>query len=335
MKKENFAKRYLLPLVKHKVFTLCCFLVAMIVIFTIWASAVGKNFFVMSTFTNILRSLVVTSFLAIGAGCLLIGGNVDLSLASIGCFGGVIVAACAKSNLPWFLCIIIGLACCAVLGCINGVLVSKFRFPAFIATLGMTSIAKGLTYISSAAFNNGTATNLNYSNEVLEFLGKGKLLGLPIGIYIMLVFFLVYGILISKTRFGMRMMLVGGNPVAAKLAGISAPKIIITLFINGAVLSGIAGIFNGARLAQGSLTALATNQFSGLTAAMLGGISFGGGVGGMGGAFVGLLILNTFQIGMNVVGVNPFWVTVFSGILLIVALAVDFFQTQVKTYKKA
>ena len=68
---------------------------------------------------------------------------------------------------------------------------------------------------------------------------------------------------------------------------------------------------------------------------MLGGISFGGGVGGMGGAFVGLLILNTFQIGMNVVGVNPFWVTVFSGILLIIALAVDFFQTQVKAFKKA
>ena len=71
--------------------------------------------------------------------------------------------------------------------------------------------------------------------------------------------------------------------------------------------------------------ALTTSQFTGLTAAILGGISFGGGVGNMGGAFIGLLILNTFQIGMGIVGVNPFWVNVFSGVLLLVALSLDFF----------
>ena len=79
------------------------------------------------------------------------------------------------------------------------------------------------------------------------------------------------------------------------------------------------------------MTALTTNQFTGLTAAILGGISFGGGVGGMGGAFVGLLILNTFQIGMSFVGVNPFWVNVFSGVLLLLALAVDFISMQRKS----
>ncbi len=334
MKKESFAKRRILPLVKAKAFTLFCFLIVLVILFTVWAKIVDKNFFAASTIRNIFQSLVVTSFLTIGSGCLLIAGNVDLSLSTIGCFGGIVVAASAKNGLPWFVCIILGLLLCAVLGLINGIMVSKFRFPAFIATLGMTSIAKGATYIYSQFSNGGTAANINFKSPVIEYLGKGKLFGLPVGIYIMIVFFIVYGILISKTRFGMRMVLVGGNPVAAQLAGINANKILIILFVNGAVLSGVAGIFNSARLAQGSLTALATNQFSGLTAAILGGISFGGGVGGMGGAFIGLLILNTFQIGMNVVGVNPFWVTVFSGILLLVALAVDFFQMQAKAAAK-
>lgn len=334
MKKESFAKRRILPLVKAKAFTLFCFLIVLVILFTVWAKIVDKNFFAASTIRNIFQSLVVTSFLTIGSGCLLIAGNVDLSLSSIGCFGGIVVAASAKNGLPWFVCIILGLLLCAVLGLINGIMVSKFRFPAFIATLGMTSIAKGATYIYSQFSNGGTAANINFKNDVIEFLGKGKVFGLPFGIYVMVVFFIIYGILISKTRFGMRMVLVGGNPVAAQLAGINANKILIILFVNGAVLSGVAGVFNSARLAQGSLTALATNQFSGLTAAILGGISFGGGVGGMGGAFIGLLILNTFQIGMNVVGVNPFWVTVFSGILLLVALAVDFFQMQVKAAAK-
>ena len=92
------------------------------------------------------------------------------------------------------------------------------------------------------------------------------------------------------------------------------------------VMGGISGIFNTARLQQGSLLALGTNQFTGLTAAMLGGISFGGGTGGMLGVFIGLCILNTFQIGMSAVGLNTYLVQVFSGVLLLVALAFDFIQ---------
>ena len=129
----------------------------------------------------------------------------------------------------------------------------------------------------------------------------------------------------------MKVTLMGGSPVAATLAGINAQGLTILLFVISAVMGGIGGVFNCARLSQGALTALSTNQFTGLTAAILGGISFGGGVGGMGGAFVGLLILNTFQIGMSFVGVNPFWVNVFSGVLLLLALAVDFISMQRKS----
>lgn len=331
MKNESFVKR----LVRKKTFTLICILLALVILFTVWSMAIGRKFLTTSTIKNIFQSLVVTSFLTIGSGCLLIAGNLDLSMSAIGCFGGVVIATCVKNGLPSIVAILIGFVLCGILGLINGILVSKFRFPAFIATLGMSYVAKGATYLFSAAGNGGTAANVNFKDTIITFLGKAKLLDIPVSVFIMILFFIIYGILISKTRFGMKMVLVGGNPVAAQLAGLNAGKITNILFVNGAIMGGVSGLFNSARIGQGALTALSTNQFTGLTAAILGGISFGGGVGGMGGAFIGLLILNTFQIGMAAVGANAFWIQVFSGILLLGALAVDFIQMRAKTTKKA
>lgn len=312
---------------QHKVFSLVIILTALVALFTIWSALQGGSFFKASTMKNVLNSIVLNAFLALGAGCLLISGNLDLSQAAVGAFGGVILAtAVANWNLPWYVGIIIGLVFCAILGTINAIMVTRFRFPAFIASLAMASMAKGLMYVfSSIGREGGVAANVSVNNNVyIDFIGKGTLGPIPFGVLVMIIFFLFYGILMSKTKFGLKVMLMGGNPTAANLAGINSKKITSILFINSAVLGGIAGVFSTARLGQGSLLALQTNQFTGLTAAILGGISFGGGAGGMGGAFVGLLILNTFQIGMGVVGVNPFWVSVFSGIILLLALTTDF-----------
>ena len=306
----------------------------MVVLFTVWASSKNLNFFKASTLTNILNSIVLSSFLSIGAGCLLISGNMDLSAASVGAFGGMIMAASvANWGLPWYVGMLVVFVFCACLGSLNALMVIKFRFPPFIATLAMSSMAKGLMYIFSSIGNpTGVAQNVSVKNEALKFIGTDTVgppqFAVPFGVIVMLVFFLVYGIIISKSKVGMKVMVLGGNPTAATLAGIKANKIILALYINAAVLGGIAGIFNTARLGQGNLLALQNNQFSGITAAILGGISFGGGAGGMGGAFIGLLILNTFQIGMSTVGFNPFWVNVFSGLILLIALATDFFVQQ-------
>ncbi len=326
MHKEGFFKKYIRPILQHKVFSLVILLLLMVAVFTIWSAAKGGQFFKASTLRNILNSIVLSSFLTIGAGCLLISGNLDLSQASIGAFGGMVLASSIKNwGVPWFVGIIFALALCAFFGAVNATMITKFRFPPFIVTLAMSSVAQGLMFLFSSIGRGGTAANVAVLNPALDFIGKSSVGPIPFGIIVMLVFFIVYGILISKTKFGMKIMLMGGNPIAANLAGINSKKITYILFMNTAMLGGVAGIFNTARLGQGALLALQTNQFTGITAAILGGISFGGGAGGMGGAFVGLLILNTFQIGMGVVGVNPYWVNVFSGFILLIALSLDFF----------
>ena len=318
-------------LTQHKVFTLICLYVVLVIIFTVWAALRGTNFLRITVFRNILNSLVVTSFLTIGAGCLLIGGYMDLAQSAIGCFGSMVLATSIASwNMPWYLGILLALVLCAIFGAINAFMVTRLHFPAFIGTLAMASIVRGLMYLFSSLGHDGVAANINFDNKVTEFIGTGSIAGIPFGVIVMAIFFVIFGLLMSKSAFGMKVTLMGGNPTAATLAGINANRITMILFILSAVMGGVAGVFNCARLSQGNLIALQTNQFTGLTAAILGGISFGGGVGGMGGAFIGLLILNTFQIGMSLVGVNPFWVNVFTGLLLLLALALDFISMQRK-----
>jgi len=330
MEKEKSSSRSVFSrLMSNHLTPLVLLLIIMIVVFTIWSKAVGADFLQPSTFRNILQSLVVSGFLAIGSGCLLIGGNLDLSASAIGATGGILLGSfILKAGMPWWLSIILMLVICAAMGLGNGLLVTKLRFPAFIATLATASMIKGLMYIISSIGNSsGTASNVNFQNEAIGFIGTYKVGGfMPLSVIILVIFFIVFGILMSRTTFGSKVAMLGSNPVAANLAGINSAQIIIILFMLSAIMGGVSGLFNTARLQQGSLTALATNQFTGLTAAMLGGISFGGGTGGMLGVFIGLLILNTFQIGMSVVGLNVFLVNVFSGVLLLIALTLDFVQ---------
>lgn len=329
MKKDTSFKGKLKALTQKKIFTLICLYIVMVIIFSVWAELRHTHFLTVPVFKNILNSLVVTSFLTLGAGCLLIGGYLDLAQSAIGAFGSMVMAAAiAGWGFPWYIAIIVALLLCAVFGVINALMVTKLHFPAFIGTMAMASMVKGLMYLFSSMGTGGTAQNINFNNKATEFIGSGDILGIPFGVIVMVIFFIIFGILMSKTSFGMKVTLMGGSPVAATLAGINAEGLTILLFVISAVMGGLGGVFNCARLSQGALQALTTNQFTGLTAAILGGISFGGGVGGMGGAFVGLLILNTFQIGMGIVGVNPLWVTVFSGILLLIALGLDFLAMQ-------
>lgn len=333
-------KAKLKALTHKKIFSLLCLLLGMCLVFYIWAAIhdalnpkitflyalTHSSFLNLKVFRNILNSLVVPSFLTMGAGCLLIGGYMDLSLASIGCLGSMVMAVALTGwNLPWYAAVLLALVLCALLGWFNAFMVTKLHFASFIATLGMASMAKGLLQlVSSFGTANGLAGPVYFQNDTLKFFGSGMIGPIQLCILVMILFFVVYGILISKTAFGAKITLLGGGPVAATLAGINANALITLLFVNGAVLSGVAGVVTASRLGQGTLMALQTNQFTGMTAAILGGISFGGGVGGMGGAFIGLLILNTFTIGVQIVGLNPYWQTVFTGLLLLFALGMDF-----------
>ena len=315
-------------LLQKKVFPLIILLIFEIILFSLWAHLRGSTFFAITTLRNILNNMTFAAFLTIGAGSLMLAGHMDLSASTIGAFCGIVTAWCVVHSVPWFLAMIIAIAFGIGFGAFNAFIITRFRFPSFIATLGMSSVIRGLMYFfSSLGGGDSKAKNINFLNDTLYAIGNQKLISeFSICIVIMLVIYIAFAIIIAKTKFGTKVKMLGGNPVAANLAGIKAKGITFLLFIISGGMAGVAGTLFAAKMQQGSLQALSSAQFTGLTGAILGGISFGGGEGGLGGAFVGMLILNTFTIGMSVCNVNTNLATIFNGLLLIVALALDFFR---------
>jgi ribose/xylose/arabinose/galactoside ABC-type transport system permease subunit len=334
MKKSIDTKKFL----QSKIFPLAVLFVLIIIIFTIWAPLRSKTFFSVPTLATILNSMTVAGFLAVGASFLMITGNIDLSAASVGAFGGVFCAAAIIYwHIAWPLAAILSIAVCAFFGLFNAFLINEFGFQPFIATMAMSSVIKGAMTLVSVK-DGAAQTILLPDNAAYRFLlqiGQGKInisstISIPYNVFLLIAAFIIFGIILSKTKFGMKMYLVGGNPFAARLVGVNPKKISYILFANSAAMGGIAGLINAAKSNQGSIVALQTDMFTGLTAAMLGGISFGGGSGGMGGAFLGLMITRTFAQGMNTVNANVYWTTVFSGILLLVALTLDYFNQRLR-----
>lgn len=315
-----------------KVVQLLAIWVVLYAIFTIVTSIQGTTVKFLSTknFFEIVDLMILSSFLAVGSGFLLVSGNMDLSAAAIGAFANVLFAALLDfydwAVLP---AIVFTAACAVIFGLLNAVLVNEFHCPTFIVTMSMTFVAKGMMQLVSVDPSTGNAGTVNFYNDFTTWVCNTKIGGVvSIMFIIVVIIFIFYGILLAKTKFGMQVYLVGSNPMAATLCGINAKKVLYILFGNSAFLASIAGMIYMCRASQGDLNALANNQFTGMTAAILGGVSFGGGNGNLAGVFVGLLILNTFSKGMVAIGSSSYWTTILTGVLLLVALIIDSIAVQ-------
>lgn len=307
---------------RSKLFSLIILLVVMVIVFTVATDGYMLN---LRNLRSILQSITVVSMLAIGCGMMLIGGNTDLSLGGVGTMGAMILAAMLRAGAPWWLALITALVCCGAAGAINCFMVSKLRFPAFIATMAMASVAQGIAYTISEG------KQIDITDPVFTFIGTQRVFGfVPCSVFIAIIALVVYGVILKKTKFGRQMYLVGGNREASRLVGIKPMKIYYTLFINASCLACLGGILLASRLKVSTCDGIAAQQFTGITAAILGGISFGGGSGGMGGCLVGILILNVFDNGLAILGVPTYWQTVASGLLLLVALIYDYVATMRK-----
>ena len=282
---------------------------------------VNKNYLSDDNIRNILNAASLSGTIAIGMACLLLAGQIDLSAGAVGMMGGVIIAFLLQTGMPWFFALIITLAFGGVVGLINAFFVNVLNFMGFISTLAMMTVFQGLGLV----FTN--AQNIAVSNQSFWALGSTNVLGIiPLPFFIMMILYLIYGFILSSTRFGRRMYMCGGNSNAARLAGINPKKIHLILFVNNAAIACLAGSMMTARMHMASPTAVLGSELTAITAAVLGGVSFMGGGGGMGGAFIGLMLLNTFTNGLVVIGLGSYWQIIAQGVLLIAALVLDFFR---------
>jgi len=271
------------------------------------------------TWANVLNIFTATStigLLAIGAAFVIGAGGLDLSVGSLmalsAIVGVVIVPESSATSVPLilFVCLATGLFA----GAINGSLIGGIKLPAFIVTLGMLSIARGLALI----FSNGRP--IYGLPEDLVFLGQGRIGGVPIPVIVFLVTGFAAHILLGRTRFGRHSLAIGDNEQASRNAGIRIFRYKVTLYALSGLLAAMAGILSMSRVNAADPSSGMMYELTAITAAIIGGTSLSGGRASVAGAMIGALIMGVLQNGMTLMNVPAYYQQVAVGIVLIAAV---------------
>jgi ribose transport system permease protein len=290
-------------------------------IMVITFSILNPNYFQFSNLLNILESAALMGLVAVGESFLIIAGHVDLSPGSVSAFSGVLVAILLKSGLGALPSLLIVVLAGVVIGWINSLLVNGIHLEPFIATLATMSVFRGLAYI----INNGRPQQI--FDPLYLMFGAKLVFGLPIPVWALVIAILIFTVILAKTRFGRNVYIVGGNATAARLAGIAPKKVLTKLYMICSGLTALGGALLAARMNSGNPSASQGLEFDAVTAAILGGIAFSGGVGTLGGTLLGILVLQGFNNGLLLMNVPEFWQYVARGVLLIIALSFDYVRS--------
>ena len=282
-------------------------------------TANNKNFIGIDNLRGVMQAMAITGIMSVAVTCTLIGGGIDLSMTAISLLGGVLCAIFIREGIAWPIAVVLALLCGAALGGVNAFMIAKLGMMPFIASIGLGQVLTGFRQ---------AITNIQNVNVTVEsfWWGSKNLFGfIPVPFVISIVLLVGYGVMLSRTQMGRNIYLVGGNPNAARLAGLNPTKIRSLLCVNSGVIGALSGIVLASRMRLAMANSLQDSQMPAITASILGGVAFGGGSGGMVGTFIGIMMLNFFSTGMYSLAPEAYWTTISTGVLLIVALIMDFF----------
>jgi fructose transport system permease protein len=269
----------------------------------------------------VVQQVMVVGTLAIGQTLVILTAGIDLSNGTVMALGTIVMTSLAvNAGLNPVLAIALGLLVCAAFGAINGSLVTRLRLPPFIVTLGTLNIAFALTHIYS---REQTISNLP---DTLTFFGTTFRLGqtnITYGSVLTLVLFLVAWYMLAKTAVGRHVYALGNNPEAARLTGINTRRLLLGVYTVAGLIYGVAGLLLVARTSVGDPQAGQTDNLDSITAVVLGGTSLFGGRGGVIGSLIGALIVGVFRNGLQLIGVASIYQVLITGVLVILAVAVD------------
>jgi ribose transport system permease protein len=264
---------------------------------------------------NVLTAIAVTGIIAVPGTMLLIAGQVDLSVGSGAAFCGVVMATVAQQHAIG-LAVVVAVLAGALIGVLNGFLVTVIGVNALITTLGMLAVLRGLTEVRAGG---QTVTLANFSG-----LGTGRpFLSIPVPVLLLIGIVVVAVLVMRYTVFGRSLYATGSNPTAARLVGVRARKMIFIGFVASGIGVALSGLILDSQLSAASPNAATGLELSVVTAIVLGGASLSGGRGTVQGTLVGLLIIGVLNNGLTLLNVSSFYQQVASGSLLIVAVSFD------------
>ena len=277
------------------------------------------SFFTRQNIFNVLRQISTNLFLACGMTMVIILGGIDLSVGSIIALSGCISAGCvARYNLPLPIALLMGLLVGLLVGMFNGAVISKTTIPAFIVTLATMNIAKGLAYV----YTGGSPVRV--VTKEWQFLGAGYVGIFPTPVVILVIVLIITAIIMNKTKMGRHMYAVGGNQQAAEFSGIKVEKVKFFVHAFSGLMAGLAGIVLASRMYSGQPTAGDGAEMDAIAAVVVGGTSMAGGSGKIGGTIIGGLIIGVLNNGLNLLNVNSFWQYVVKGVVILLAVFLDY-----------
>ena len=264
--------------------------------------------------------------IGIGQSYLLITGNIDLSIGSVVGMSAMISATLMTMGVNPVLAALITLACCMVIGLINGVLVGQVKLPPFIATLGTMFVARGVAYMVNGNRNtNAIASGIGNEagNRFQDFFYYGKTLGVYNTFWVALIVFIAFFFLLSKTRTGRHIYAVGSNADAAKLSGVSVFMTTTKAYLASAFCSFVVGLILCAQAGMGNMEAGNTYEMYAVAAGVIGGISPMGGTGLLLGTFAGAAVWQTLENGLNMVGAQVGLQRIVIGVIVVSSVLLD------------
>ncbi|QHQ63746.1 ribose ABC transporter permease [Anaerocolumna sedimenticola] len=284
----------------------------------------NKNFVSVANLQNISTQISVGTILAFGQTILIISGMLDLSSASVLALAGVLsissYTATGSLTISFIVAVLVGVGC----NVLNGLMVTKYKTPPFIATLAMMAMARGAALL----YTNGQ--NIYQIGDYVKF-GQGKILGIPTPMIFLVGTLIVTWYLLRHTVFGRSIYAIGGNEEAANASGINVNRIKMRAFIINGILVGIAGVLFMSRVNGGMPNGAIGYEFKALTAAVIGGTSFSGGIGTASGTLAGAFIVGFLDNIMVLVGVNSYLQQIVRGAIIALAVIYDIWA---KTMRK-
>lgn len=280
-------------------------------------SFMNDSFFTTNNIINIILQVSIIAITAYGMTYVLLLGDIDLSVGSTIALIGTFAALGASWGIPFILLVPLSIVAALVLGLINGGLTALAGIPSFIVTVATMGIFRGIAYIVT------DGTPIMIKNDAFLALGNGEFLSVPIPIWILLVLLLINHFILTKTAFGRKIYITGGNKEAAVYSGINVVSLKIKVFMITAVLAGISGMILASRLYSGQPNSAISYELDAIAAAVLGGTSLNGGYGTVIGTMIGALTIGVINNGMNLMNVPYFYQMVVKGLVILVAVYVD------------
>lgn len=281
-------------------------------------SIASPKFLTMSNITNVLSTVALNGVLAMGMVFVITAGGIDLSIGSMLALASTTIGVVLQLTGDNLLACIAAVIACGILGLLNGLLVAGFNMFPFVVTLASQLVIRGLGYVLSGGYSFALA------NPSFTQIGLGKLFdAIPYPILILFGVTILSYLLMHWTKFGRYVYATGGNINAARASGVNIFSTRVLTYVISGTFSAIAGIIMTARINAAQPNIGVGYETDAIAACVIGGTSFAGGISTIPGTLVGIVIIGLIYNGMNLIGIESYWQTIFKGLLIIGAVMLD------------